>query len=66
MRTENVEPFSKAPEQRQAENDVAYLSANLPKLEQLTAELQEKQLELADWQYRARLIRDRLIGNRKG
>lgn len=66
MRTENVEPFLKAPQQGQEENDVAYLSANLPKLEQVIAELQEKQLEVADWQYRARLIRDRLIGNRKG
>ena len=65
MRTENIAPFLKALEQGQERNDVAYLSANLPKLEKLIAELQEKQFQLADLQYRARSIRDRLVGNRK-
>jgi len=65
MRTENVEPFPTALEQGQEENNVAYLSANLPKLEKLIAELQEKQFQLADLAYRARSIRDRLIGNKK-
>ena len=65
MRTENIEPFLIALEQGQDRNDVAYLSANLPKLEKLIAELQEKQFRLAKLQYRARLIRDRLVGNRR-
>jgi len=65
MRTENAEPFPTALEQGQEENDVAYLSANLPKLEKLIAELQEKQFKLAYLQYRARSIRDRLVGNRR-
>lgn len=65
MRTANVEPFLKALEQGQEENDVAYLSAHLPKLEKVIAELQEKPHTLADLQYRARLIRDRLRGNRR-
>jgi len=66
MRTENAEPFSTALEQGQEENYVAYLPANLPKLEKLIAELQEKQFQLADLAYRARLIMDRLTGNRRG
>ena len=66
MRTENAEPFPKAVEQGQEKNDVAYLSANLPKLEKLIAELQERSFQLADLAYRARSIRDRLVGNRKG
>ena len=65
MRTENIKPFLEALEQGQERNDVSYLSANLPKLEKLIAELQEKQFRLADLAYRARSIRDRLIGNRR-
>jgi len=65
MRTEKVEPFPTALEQGQEESDVSYLWANMPKLGKLIAELQEKQFQLADLQYRARSIRDRLVGNRK-
>jgi hypothetical protein len=65
MRTENVEPFLKALEKGQEEQNIQYLQANLPRLEQLIAELQERQTELAGLQYRARTIRDRLIGNRR-
>jgi len=65
MRTENIKPFLEALEQGQERNDVSYLSANLPKLEKLIAELQERQFQLADLAYRARSIRDRLIGNRR-
>jgi hypothetical protein len=51
MRTENIEPFLKALEKGQDEHNIQYHQANLPRLEQVIAELQQRQVEPAGLQY---------------
>ena len=52
------EPFVGSLEGSQAEGNLNYISANMPRLERATAEPMAAQDRLAGLQYRARLIRD--------
>jgi hypothetical protein len=52
------EPFIAALEQAQGAGHLDHVEANLPRLECLIARLQNRQIELAELQYRACQIRD--------
>ena len=53
------EPFIAKLEQAQDEGNLDFVTANLPRLEDLIARLQDRQAELAELQYRARCVRDK-------
>ena len=52
------EPFIAAMEKAQDEGNLDFVQANMPRLERLIARHQDRAYELAQLQYRARMIRE--------
>jgi len=52
-------PFLAKLEEAQAEGDADHVERNMPRLEQMIGLYQDRAYEIAQLQYRARLVRDR-------